>query len=82
MIQTTVTNLYPFIVSQLPRRYRDYNVRTHFDDTGIPLVTCLHICKGLRHYLTVSYDPHTEEFIIYLRKPQGTANKVIIPKYA
>ena len=82
MIKETTENLYLFIVSQLPRMYRNYNVRTRFNDAGIPLTTCLHICKGPRHYLTVSYDPRTEEFIIYLRKPQGTANKVTIHKYA
>lgn len=82
MIEETTENLYPFIVSQLPRKYDDYKKRTHFDATGIPLTTCLIISKGPRHHLTVSYYHHTEAFLIYLRKPQGTVNEVTIPKYA
>ena len=81
MIQKTVTNLYPFIVSQLPRLYDQHCKRTRFDDAGIPLHTCLIVCKGPRHHLIVSYNRHVEEFTICIRKPQGYINE-IIDKYA
>ena len=82
MIQKTVTNLYPFIVSQLPRKYGGYNARVCFDDAGIPLYTALLINKGPRHYLTVLYKRDTKEFEIEIRKPQGYFSEVTIHKYA
>ena len=84
MIKETTENLYPFIASQLSKskEYWGCNKRTRFYDTGMPMYTCLIICKGPRHHLTVSYNRHTEEFMICLRKPQGTVNEVTVRKYA
>ena len=82
MIKETTENLYPFIVSQLPKKYRGYNTRTHFDDVGIPLYTALLINKGPRHYFNVLYKRDTKEFSIGIRKPQGYFGEVIIHKYA
>ena len=82
MIKETTENLYPFIVSQLPKKYRDYSTRTRFDNAGIPLYTCLIVSKGPKNHLTVVYDRYTEDFMICLRKPQGYSNEVIIHKYA
>lgn len=83
MIKETTENLYPFIASQLPKKYGDCNTRTRFYNEGmIPHYTTLILCKGPKHYLTISYIQHLEEFEISLRKTQGLINKVTIHKYA
>lgn len=82
MIKETTENLYPFIVSQLPRKYGQRIKRTYFDDSGLPHYTPLFINKGPRHYLVISYICSTQDYEISIRKPQGIINKVTIHKYA
>lgn len=82
MIKETTENLYPFIASQLPRKYDQRCKRTFFDDKGSPYHTTLIVCKGPNHYLVVSYEYPTQDFKISIRKPQGWINEVTIHKYA
>lgn len=78
MIQKTVTNLYPFIVSQLPRKYKAAIQRRSFFTKYAVLI----LDKGPHHTLSVHYDDTTEDFQITLVKPCGVTNEVTIHKYA
>lgn len=77
MIRETVTNLYPFIVSQLPKKYGIVPKNRAF----FSKYTVLNLDKGSRHTLYIHYDKYTEAFQISLRKPCGNGNQVVIHKY-
>lgn len=81
MLQKTITNLYPFIVSQLTRKYDQRHTRTFFNK-GSPYETAMLIRKGPQHYLIVSYEYSTQDFKISIRKPQGWISEATIHKYA
>ena len=78
MIKETTENLYPFIVSQLPKKYRAVILRRTF----FTQYTVLIIDKGPRHNLSINYNDITEDFLINLQKPCGNGSEVIIHKYA
>lgn len=77
MLQETVTNLYPFIVSQLPKKYKAAIQKRSFFTAYSVLI----LEKGPRHTLFIHYDKYTEAFQISLRKPCGNGNQVVIHKY-
>lgn len=81
MIKETTENLYPFIVSQLPRKYGQRIKRTFFNKNS-PYETAMLIRKGPQHYFIVSYKHSTQDYEISIRKPQGIINEVTIHKYA
>lgn len=78
MIKETTENLYPFIVSQLPRKYKAAIQRRSFFTKYAVLI----LDKGPHHILSVYYDDITEDFLINLQKPCGNGSEVIIHKYA
>lgn len=81
MIKETTENLYPFIVSQLHKKYDQRHTRTFFKN-GSPYETAMLIRKGPQHYLIVSYDYLTQDLKISIRKPQGWVSEATIHKYA
>lgn len=81
MIKETTENLYPFIVSQLPRKYDQRHTRTFFNKNS-PYETAMLIRKGPQHYFIVSYEHFTQDFKMSIRKSQGWINEVTIHKYA
>lgn len=78
MIKKTTENLYPFIVSQLPKKYKAVILRRTF----FTQYTALIIDKGPDHDLKVLYNDDTESFIVTLHKPCGNGNMTVIHKYA
>lgn len=78
MIKETTENLYHFIVSQLPKKYKAAIQRRSFFTKSAVLI----LDKGPHHTLSIYYDDITKDFYITLRKPQGIINEVVIHKYA
>lgn len=78
MIKETTENLYPFIVSQLPKKYKAVIQRRSF----FTKYTVLILDKGPAHTLSIYYDDITEDFQITLSKPCVITSEAIIHKYA